>query len=257
MAGAIDAPFVCQVPGNRPRTCAHDPDIPALPGGIMKLPYRILVLDDDRNALSGMVEILRDAQYLVTGAATYDAGIRLLAIESYDLLITDVRLRGYNGLNLARQCNIDYPDMGLMIITGSDEPMMEIEAARYHAEFVHKPFRPEIFVKKVARSLKGMHRQRRWTRKRIFGGFTVLANGQGAAVVDVSYGGLQLEMPNAGEVPATFDVEVAGIGLHLTADIVWARVSGGGDQTICGAAFPNDASPAARTWRAIVDRLSA
>jgi len=36
----------------------------------MKLPYRILVLDDDTNALSGMVEILRDAQYVATGAAT-------------------------------------------------------------------------------------------------------------------------------------------------------------------------------------------
>jgi DNA-binding response OmpR family regulator len=223
----------------------------------MKLPYRILVLEDDANALSGMVEILSDAHYLVTGVATYGEAKGLLAIESYDLLITDVRLRGFNGLNLARQCSIDYPDMGLMIITGSDEPMMEIEAARYHAEFVHKPFRPEIFVRKVTQCLEGMRRQRRWTRKRIVGGFRVVANGQAAAVVDVSYGGLQLEMPHADEVPPAFDVEVAGIGLHLRADTVWARVSGGGDKTICGAALPNDASPGARTWRAIVDRLFA
>ena len=223
----------------------------------MKLPYRILVLDDDANALSGMVEILRDADHLVTGATTYDAAKRLLAIESYDLLITDVRLRGFNGLNLARQCNIDHPDMAIMIITGYDEPMMEIEAARYHAEFLHKPFQPEVFVKKVTRCLEGLHRQRRWTRKRIVGGFRVVANGQPAAVVDVSYGGLQLEMPKAEDVPASFDVEVAGIGLHLTVDIVWARLSRTGDKTICGAALVTDASPGARTWRAIVDRLSA
>jgi DNA-binding response OmpR family regulator len=223
----------------------------------MKLPFRILVLDDDANALSGMVEILRDADYLVTGATTYDAAKRLLGIESYDLLITDVRLRGFNGLNLARQCNVDHPDMAIMIITGYDEPMMEIEAARYRAEFLHKPFNPEVFVKKVAHSLEGMHRQRRWSRKRIDGGFRVVANGQQAAVVDVSYGGLQLEMPRADDVPASFDVEVAGIGLHLTVDIVWARLSRSGDRTICGAALVTDASPDARTWRAIVDRLSA
>ena len=223
----------------------------------MKLPYRVLVLDDDANALSGMVEILRDAEYQVTGAGTYDAAKGLLATESFDLLITDVRLRGFNGLNLARQCNIDYPDMGLMIITGYDEPMMEIEAARYQAEFVHKPFHPAVFVKKVAHCLEGMRRQRRWTRKRIVGGFRVVANGQPAAVVDVSYGGLQLEMPKADDVPASFDVEVAGIGLQLRVDTVWARLSRAGDKTICGASLAADASPGARTWRAIVDRLSA
>jgi len=223
----------------------------------MKLPYRILVLDDDANALSGMVEILRDAQHIVTGAATYDAAKALLAIESYDLLITDVRLRGFNGLNLARQCSVDHPEMAIMIITGYDEPMMEIEAARYHAEFIHKPFHPDVFVKKVTQCLEGMRRERRWARKRIVGGFRVVANGRPAAVVDVSYGGLQLEMPKAEDVPASFDVEVSGIGLHLTVDTVWARLSRTGDKTICGASLPDEASPGTRTWRAIVDRLSA
>ena len=45
----------------------------------MKMPYRILVLDDDPNTLSGVVEMLRDAAYQVTGAGTYDAAKRLLA----------------------------------------------------------------------------------------------------------------------------------------------------------------------------------
>jgi CheY-like chemotaxis protein len=227
------------------------------PGQAMKLPFRILVLDDDSNALSGMVEILRDANYLVTGAATYDAAKRLLALGSYDLLVTDIRLRGFNGLNLVRQSNIDHPDMAIMIITGYDEPMMEIEAGRYHAEFVRKPIEPDLFVKKVAACLAGVRRQRRWARKRVVGGFRVVANGQPAAVVDVCYGGLQLEIPKTSGVPPSFDVEVAGIGLHFTVDTVWARVSSEGDRTICGAALATDATPGARTWRAIVDRLSA
>ena len=228
-----------------------------LPGQTMKLPYRILVLDDDSNALSGMVEILRDAQYLVTGAATYDAAKRLLALGSYDLLITDIRLRGFNGLNLARQSNSEYPDMALMIVTGYDEPMIEIEAARYRAEFVRKPFDPGVFLERVARRLALVRRQRRWTRKRIIGGFRVVANGLQAAVVDVCYGGLQLEIASDADLPASFDVEVAGIGLHFTVDTVWSRRSTDGRTTICGAALATDATPGARTWRAIVDRLAA
>ena len=53
----------------------------------MKMPYRILVLDDDEHALSGIVELLRVAGHHVTGAATYDAAKRLLAVSEFDLLV--------------------------------------------------------------------------------------------------------------------------------------------------------------------------
>jgi DNA-binding response OmpR family regulator len=223
----------------------------------MKLPYRILVLDDDSNTLSGIVEILRDADYQVTGAATYDAAKRLLAIGSYDLFITDVRLRGFNGLNLVRQMTGDYPEMAIIIMTGFDESMMEIEANRYGATFLPKPISPASLLHRVAECLAHVRRERRWSRKRVEGGFRVVANGRPAAVVDVSYGGLRLELPNSGAVPDAFDVEVAGIGLHLEVEKVWLKPSTDGTTLVCGASLAGDATPAARTWRAIVDRLSA
>lgn len=222
----------------------------------MKLPYRILVLDDDDNTLSGIVELLRDAGHQVTGASTYDAAKRLLAITTYDLFITDVRLRGFNGLNLVRQSNLEYPDMSIVIMTGFDESMMEIEAGRYGASFIRKPISPGELFATVDRCLAAVRRQRRWTRKRVFGGFRVIANGRPAAVVDVSYGGLRLEIPGDGQVPEAMDVEVSGIGLHLPVDIVWKKQTHDG-VTECGAALAEDVTPAARTWRAIVDRLSA
>ena len=69
----------------------------------MKLPYKILVLDDDDSALDGIVEMLREMGYLVTPATMYDGAKALLSSDSFDLLITDIRLRGFNGLNLVRQ----------------------------------------------------------------------------------------------------------------------------------------------------------
>jgi len=138
----------------------------------MKLQYRILVLDDDPNTLSGIVELLRDANYQVTGAATYDGAKALLALSPYDLFITDVRLRGFNGLNLVRQSSSDYPDMAIIIITGFDEPMMEIEAGRYHAEFLRKPVNPGELLAVVERCVAAVRRQRRWRRKRVLGGFS-------------------------------------------------------------------------------------
>ena len=222
-----------------------------------KLPFRILVLDDDENALAGIVELLRDADYQVTGAATYDAAKRLLMISAYDLLISDVRLRGFNGLHLVRQSHAEYPEMAMMVITGYEEPMMELEASRYGAEFGRKPIQPKEFLKAAARALAGIKRQRRWPRKQVVGGFRVTADGKPAAVVDVCYGGLRLEIAAGGALPQRFDVEVAGIGLHLQVEPVWWHPSQDNGTMICGATLASEATPAARTWRAIVDRLSA
>ena len=223
----------------------------------MKLPYRILVLDDDEAALAGITELLREGGYVVTATETYDAAKRLLALEGYDLLISDIRLRGFNGLHLVRQLYRDRPEMGLIIITGYDEPMMQVEAGRYGAEFIRKPIKPAEFMATVARTLGDVRRQRRWPRKRVVGGFRVTVNGQPAAVVDVCYGGLRLEVAKGERLPPRFDVEIAGIGLQLPVENVWCLPSDAEGVVMCGATLAAEGTPAAHTWRAIVDRLSA
>ncbi|HYT69697.1 MAG TPA: response regulator [Vicinamibacterales bacterium] len=223
----------------------------------MKLPYRILVLDDDEHALSGIVELLRDAGHHVTGASTYDAAKRLLGVSAFDLLITDVRLRSFNGLHLVMQTHADHPETAVIIITGYDDPMIELEANRYHAELVRKPIKPAEFTRLVNRCLANVRRQRRWPRKRVIGGFRVTVKGKPAAVVDVSYGGLRLELPDTVPLPDSFDVEVTGIGLHLEVQPVWCHSADASPGTVIGATLAAEHTPSARTWRAIVDRLSA
>ncbi len=223
----------------------------------MKQPYHILVLDDDEHALEGIVEYLRESGYMVTGVATYEGAKQLLTLHSYDLLITDVRLRGYNGLNLVRESHRDKPDMATIIMTGYDDSMMELEAGRYGAHFLRKPIQTPELSKAVKQCLADVRRQRRWPRKRVQGGFRVTVQGRPAAVVDVCYGGLRLEVPGLGQLPDAFDIEIAGIGLQLAVESVWCQRAKEGGPVICGAALTSEVTPAAKTWRAIVDRLSA
>jgi len=223
----------------------------------MKLPYRILVLDDDESALSGIVEILRDAGHDVTGVSTYDAAKQLLAGHPFDLLISDVRVRSFNGLHLVMQTRTDHPETAIIIITGYDDPLIDLEAHRYHADLVRKPIQPSEFKERVSDALRQVRRERRWPRKRVVGGFRVMIKGRAAAVVDVSYGGLRLELPDGEALPKTFDVEVAGIGLHLEVEPVWLQPSAEKRGAVCGATLAEEHTPSARTWRAIVDRLNA
>lgn len=221
----------------------------------MKLPYRVLVLEDDENALAGIVELLSESGYDVTPVSSYEDAKKLLALSSYDLLVTDVRLRSYNGIHLVAKLRKESPETAVIIMTGYDEPLIELEASRYNAIFVKKPVKPQALQDAVRRSLNAVRRERRWPRTRVIGGFRVKAAGMTAAVVDVSYGGLCLQIPSVQSLPATFDVEVSGIGLHLVVEPVWSTTAQGA--VLCGAALASDSTPAARTWREIVDRLSA
>jgi hypothetical protein len=190
---------------------------------------------------------------MVTGAVTFDGAKRLLGASRFDLFVSDVRLRGYNGLHLGRQAHLDHPDMATIIMTGYDEPMMELEAGHYGAVWPQTD---------QAEGVSGGCREgargrapRRWARKRVVVGFRVTAAGRPAAVVDVSYGGLRLEMA-AEQIPPAFDVEVSGINLQLAVEPIWLQPSVIGS-VVCGAALASDSTPAAKTWRAIVDRLTA
>lgn len=221
----------------------------------MKLPYRVLVLEDDENALAGIVELLTDSGYDVTPTSAYDDAKKLLALSTYDLFVTDVRVRSYNGLHLVAKLRKESPETGIVIMTGYDEPLIQLEASRYSAIFVKKPVRAQALAEAVKLALNSVRRERRWPRTRVAGGFRVKAAGVPAAVVDVSYGGLCLQVPAAQALPQSFDVEVSGIGLRFVVESVWSTPAP--NAILCGAALTSDSTPAARTWREIVDRLSA
>ena len=97
-----------------------------------------------------------------------------------------MRVRSFNGLHLVMQTRADHPETAIIIITGYDDPLIDLEAHRYHADLVRKPIRPAEFRKRVNEALAGVRRQRRWPRKRVVGGFRVTIKGRPAAVASTS-----------------------------------------------------------------------
>ena len=222
----------------------------------MKLRYRVLVLEDDPHALAGVVELLSESGCDVVPTSAYEDAKHQLARSTFDVFLTDVHVRSFNGLHLVMKVRKESPETAIVIMTGYDEPLLELEAGRYSAVLIKKPITATALFDAVRRSLRTARRQRRWPRTRVAGGVRVTAAGRPAAVVDVSYGGLCLQIPNTGPLPSSFDVEVSGIGLHLVVEPVWSSTAAAG-AVLCGAALAPDTSAAVHTWREIVDRLSA
>src|SRR5205807_8355128 len=103
-------------------------------------PRRIIVVDDDAAVLGFVTRSLTLAGHDVTDCATFDAGKAALAHSTPDVVIVDIRLGGFNGLQLIWIVRDQYPQVQAIVIIGFDDRDLRHEAAKMGATFVVKPF---------------------------------------------------------------------------------------------------------------------
>lgn len=112
---------------------------------------RILVVDDDPAVRLMLLQLLGAAGYEVLSAATFEEGRELADTAHPDLLLVDIRLSQFNGLQLAVRSRVDHPDRPVIVMTGHSDPVLEAEARRHGAEFVEKPLSPGRLIDMIRR----------------------------------------------------------------------------------------------------------
>lgn len=217
----------------------------------------ILVVDDDVETLRGLLEVLRNAGYRAAGAADLDAALHLVQAISFDLLIADIRLKADSGLRLVRLARAEQPAMAVVALTGFPDPAVEAEVNRLGATYSLKPMDSERLLAIVGEKVSGPGKQRRWIRKHVAGGFGARIDGVPAKVLDMSYGGLRLEisMPPEQEPPPSIEVSLMSFGLSVSADVMWTTRLEPAGTWICGAALLETDANTSRAWRGVVDTL--
>jgi len=101
---------------------------------------RILIADDEEAARRGLGEILREDGYEVLLAADGEEALRLVADESPDVLLTDLRMPGMDGHELLQRVRKAYPDVAIVIMTAFGTIRSAVEALREGAEdYLTKP----------------------------------------------------------------------------------------------------------------------
>ncbi len=175
--------------------------------------------------------------------------------DAPDLLITDIRLQEYNGLQLIVSSPRHLP---AIVITGFADPVLEAETRRTGAEYIVKPVDPRALLETVKRKLSaskdGFQVHRRWERKHVFGLSAEIA-GAAARIVDISYGGMRLEMhePPERTPGARLAISIPAARLALSADLVWAnRIHA--ETWALGASIGAEAT--VPDWRRVVDAAS-
>jgi len=115
---------------------------------------RILVVDDDASIRLLCARILSQA-YDVTAVDSGTVALDLLGQETYDLLLTDLKMPGMDGFALLEEASRVRPSLHVLAMTGSLTPETEsrLQGARFGSELLRKPFTPAMLEDAVVRAL--------------------------------------------------------------------------------------------------------
>ncbi|MGQ3684824.1 MAG: sigma-54-dependent transcriptional regulator [Candidatus Loosdrechtia sp.] len=108
---------------------------------------RLLLVDDDKSALDGLVRILSHDGYPVSGVLSGYEALNLLARKNFDIVITDMRLPGLGGISLIHEIKKKYESLAIVVVTAYSSVKTAIDAIRCGAdEYLTKPINMEELV---------------------------------------------------------------------------------------------------------------
>jgi len=107
----------------------------------MKAPAKILLIEDDLSIASALRHVLSQEGHQLDAEERGDSGLKRAQEGQFDLVITDLRLPGLNGLDLVRQLHGAKPRLPIILVTAHGTTETAIEATKYGAyDYLLKPF---------------------------------------------------------------------------------------------------------------------
>jgi len=145
---------------------------------------KILVVDDEEGVRSFVAESLQTEGHTVVQAASGEEALVLARANSFDLVVTDLRMPGIDGLELLETLQAEQPEVEVILLTAHGNVANAVEAMRHGAfDFVQKPVSSPGELRVLAaralerRSLKTLveHNQRDQGRPRLSYGDPIMA----------------------------------------------------------------------------------
>jgi two-component system NtrC family response regulator/two-component system response regulator HydG len=116
---------------------------------------RILIADDEEAARRSLAQILSEDGYQVSLASNGEEALNLVAQESPDVLLTDLRMPVMDGHELLNRVRQGYPDVSVVIMTAHGTIASAVQAVRDGAEeYLTKPIDVEDLELLIERILK-------------------------------------------------------------------------------------------------------
>jgi DNA-binding NtrC family response regulator len=114
----------------------------------------LLIVDDDDGVRENLAELFQVVGYSVVTAGSAPEAMEKLAHNDVDLLLTDYRMPGPNGVELIESARRMKPGLRAILMTAFGDSFTEIESVRRGAiGYVNKPFEADEITGLVSRIL--------------------------------------------------------------------------------------------------------
>lgn len=144
----------------------------------------VLVIDDNDTMREGVVVVCERLGHRVTEASSGNEGINKLKSGSFDLVLTDLKMEGLDGLGVVKAVKAHDPSIVVMLITGYATIQTAVEAIKLGAfDYIEKPFSTDTLRVKVDRALEVRSTNARFdATKELLGGEPIKIVGDSAAM---------------------------------------------------------------------------
>jgi DNA-binding NtrC family response regulator len=116
---------------------------------------RVLLVDDEINMAKTQAKILQRKGYVVETASNGREALRLLDDAPFDVMITDLKMPVFDGMQLLRAMNVKARGCAVIVLTGHGTIESAVEAMRCGAtDYLTKPCNPDELLLKVDKLLE-------------------------------------------------------------------------------------------------------
>ena len=112
--------------------------------------FRVLVVDDELIVRDSLKEWLDEEGFFVDVAESGSVALEKLSKASFNLMLTDIKMPGMDGVALLKKAKESFPDLCVLMMTAFATVETAVEAMKIGAEdYLMKPFDPERMIAKI------------------------------------------------------------------------------------------------------------
>ncbi|MEK6752416.1 MAG: response regulator transcription factor [Chloroflexota bacterium] len=128
----------------------------------MNISGHILIIDDEAPLRKTLARILQQAGFEATTAENAEQGLAFLKTTNFDLIFTDLRMPGIQGLEALKVIHKNYPQIPVILFTAQPDVNSAVEALRYGAtDYLLKPLKPESIIERIKSILLQQQKEKR------------------------------------------------------------------------------------------------
>jgi DNA-binding NtrC family response regulator len=113
---------------------------------------RVLIIEDDAQMRDMLAVSLRRRDFEATCCESAITGLEAISASKFDVVVTDINMRGMDGIEFCRRVASSHPDLPVIVITAFGSMDSAIAALRAGAvDFIPKPFELETLAAAIER----------------------------------------------------------------------------------------------------------